>query len=213
MSSDIDLKGPIQQADRLLQGLSEMKDRILELQAASAARSPTQELAKRAAEGGGGIATAAYAVGLGNHKNMLGQHAQRQDQSFKAMLMAAMGANQQQRDQLINQALQSEGATMGGDVLVTGDINIDNHPPQPASASPQAAAPQPQPQPAAQPAKSSIWPWIAGAAGTGLVGTAIGLGGSTLLPKPASIPAPANTSTTNGFNIRLLEKPPEGVKP
>jgi hypothetical protein len=112
-----------------------------------------------------------------NHKNMLGQHAQRQDQSFKAMLMAAMGANQQQRDQLIEPGTwQSEGATMGGDVLVTGDINIDNHPPQPASASPQAAAPQPQPQPAAQPAqKSSVWPWLAGAAGTGVVGTALGL--------------------------------------
>jgi hypothetical protein len=213
MPSTNDLKGPLAQADRLVQGLTEVNDRIKELQAASAGRTPTQEVAKRAAEGGTGIATAAYAVGLQNHKNMLAQHASRQVTSFKAMVLAAMGGNQQDRNKLIEQALAEDGGNMGGDVLVTGDINIDNHLPDSAKPTP-TPAPQIQPQAPAQ--KSGVLPWLAGAAATGVVGTALGVGGSYLLNKPTPtppVPAAVNTNTTSGFNIRLLEKPPEGAKP
>ena len=77
--------------------------------------SPTQELAKRAAEAGGGLAAAAKALGLQDHQRLLRDSARRVRESHRGMAKAAG----------MEDTLEAAGAGDDlGDILVTGDINI-----------------------------------------------------------------------------------------
>lgn len=79
---------------------------------------PQQEIAKRLAEAGGGLAAAGRAVGLQDHQRLLRDNARRVNDSHRAMAKAAgMG-------EVLGKAQQEEGDDLG-DILVTGDITIN----------------------------------------------------------------------------------------
>lgn len=77
--------------------------------------SPQQEIAKRLAEAGGGLAAAGRAVGLQDHQRLLRDNARRVRESHKALAKAAGMESVLEDD--------AEGDDMG-DILVTGDINV-----------------------------------------------------------------------------------------
>lgn len=97
-------------------------------------------------------------------------------------------------------ALKNAEAKVPGDMTICDDQITNNY------YGVQPAQPAQQP-PAATPAKSSVWPWVAGLVGTGVLGAGI-TGGAMALANKQPQPAVTNTSTTEGFNIKLVETPP-----
>ena len=139
-------------------------------------RPPMEEIAKRTAEAGAGLAAAAKAVALQDHQRMLRDHADRVKDGHRWMAKVS-GADVTDR----------EGDDMG-DIIVTGDIYGDqavkalgrvngarqvSQPPPPAETKPSLA--------------SKAMPWLlAGAAGLGGAGLA-----SSLIDREPVIEIPA----------------------
>ncbi len=124
-----------------------------------------------------GLAVAARAVGLADHRRMLAAHATRVDQSHKAMAKAAgMG-------DLVPETLSESDDTMG-DIVVTGDIYN--------------TAPSPEPRPA-RPANKMPW-WLKAAFGGLLLasGGSLGAGLTGYFLTPG-----ASVDTDTQFELRL----------
>jgi hypothetical protein len=125
-------------------------------------RPPLEEIAKRAAEAGAGLAAGAKAVGLANHREMLRDHAKR------------VRDDHEWAKQLRGQEPTVAGGDDMGDIIVTGDIYGDQA--VKALGRVNGAPTQPPTQPPASPQSSwasKALPWIlAGAAGLGGAGLA-----------------------------------------
>lgn len=148
-------------------------------------RLPIPEIANRAATAGAGIAAAAKAVGLADHKRMLEDHAQRVRDTHR-MQMAALGHP--------IAAADAESEDMGGDVFVCGDITTTQQAPPPAAAATPAAA-----------AAVKIWPYVLAAAlgsgGLGL-GTAAAINAWTSRTETPSVGQPAADPDTQ-WELRI----------
>ena len=154
-------------------------------------RPPVQEIANRAATAGAGLAAAAKAVALADHKRMLEEHRRRTREGHVAMMRAA-GFDPA--------TLQTDGDDdMGGDVTVTGDIHVTM--PQSSSAGD------------AQPKKPSRLSAVAGPLAAALLGTGLGaVGVATALqsfrPQTPAVQPPApppfvDTDTDTQYELRL----------
>ena len=141
-------------------------------------RSPRAEIAKRAAEGGQGLATAAFAVGLENHRMTLMDHIKRVRESHEAMKQAAG------KTELAADKPKESGDDMG-DIIVTGD----NHYHQQSSTS--------------QPRQDALGTLGKMAIGAALLagGGGLGAGIASLLMKPS---APVTNVTNEGNPYELV---------
>lgn len=145
-------------------------------------RTPEQEVAKRTAEAGGGLAAAAKAVGLRDHARMLDRYDQRLRRG-EELSYRAMGMTGRQLD-------ESSGAGQGGDdvgdIVVTGDQTYNiTQPPQ-------------QSQPSGQPGWSSVLPWALAAALGG------GMASQWLRPAPSPAPVQQQGQDTNTqYELRI----------
>lgn len=119
-------------------------------------RNPIQEIANRAASAGAGLAAAAKAVGLADHKRML-DHASTRVREYHEAQMMAMGLTREEIDAM------APGAEDMGDVITTGDITFQGQQSTPNQPANQGGQPSGTPW-------QQILPWaLAAALGTGAV--------------------------------------------
>lgn len=121
-------------------------------------QSPAEETAERSAETMPGLAAAAAAVGLENHRRMLHQHAKRTTEGHKAQ-MGALGID-----------VGDEDSDEMGNIVITGDITSLN--PQSVIDSLNGKIPQQQQQPSVPVPNGSNFAKTAAAIGLAAVGLA-----------------------------------------
>lgn len=152
-------------------------------------RSPVEEIANRAATSGAGLAAAAKAVGLADHKRMLEDHARRVRDSHRVQ-MARLGL----------ELPADEGDDMAGDIFVCGDITNQ----APVASSPAATQPV-TPQPATgsvTTAAKKIWPYVLAAAlGSGGLGAGV-MAAINSLTSDAPVVQPA-VDTDTEYELRI----------
>lgn len=143
-------------------------------------RKPLEEMANRAATAGAGLAAAAKAVAVADHKRMLDDHARRVRDSHR-LQMKKLGLE-------VNDAEDDEM----GDVFVCGDITTTTATQPPATTQPTSAA------------APKILPYVLAAA---LAGGGLGLGAAalpTLLSRGKQpVPAPSDTDTDTQYELRI----------
>lgn len=152
-----------------------------------------EEIANRAATSGAGLAAAAKAVGLADHKRMLEDHARRVRDSHRVQ-MARLGL----------ELPADEGDDMAGDIFVCGDITNQ----APVAATPTATQPITQ-QPTAQPANAAsttaakVWPYVLAAAlGSGGLGAGVMAAINSLTSSPPAV-QPAAVDTDTEYELRI----------
>ena len=158
-------------------------------------QTPTEEVSERLSQAGTGLAMAARAVGLEDHRRMLAGVNRRTEEGHRAMAQAAgMEAALSPTDE--------SGSAMG-DIFVTGDIYGSDAKAPWRGDSGQAAA---QPQPAAKlPGWMKTAGVILGSLAAGGVGaTAV----SALWPDGEAAPQPAAAELNpGGMTIEVVEQP------
>lgn len=145
-------------------------------------RPAKEEIAKRAAEAGAGLAAAAQAVGLEDHRRMLRDASKRLRDGHRAMMRAA--GQPETSD-------ASDGDMGGGNIYVTGDI--DAHP---------MSLPWAPPPPKGMPTWLKV---LAGVALTGIGTAGIGAGAALAPTIIRSIVGTQDVGTTSpDWGLRLV---------
>lgn len=151
-------------------------------------RGPIEEIANRSATAGAGLAAAAHAVGLQDHKRLLDMQARNLERAWQiGMRTLGVGSGE------LAGAATTEADEMGGDVNVAGDTHIHITP----------AEPPPTPT-TPTPPSSALLPWVLTALLAG--GSGAGLLVNWLKTPPAATtpsPSPDFTDTSERTTIGL----------
>lgn len=157
-------------------------------------RPPVQEMANRAATAGAGLAAAAKAVALADHRRMLDEAHRRTREGHVAMMRAAGFDPASLKT--------DEDDEMGGDVTVTGDIHITT-----ASPAQQEAPKSDEPKTGSKFASGAL-PLAAAALGTALGAAGVAAVQMMKPNQPAPVVQPdtprfTDTDTDTQYELRL----------
>lgn len=153
-------------------------------------RGPIEEIANRSATAGAGIAAAAHAVGLQDHKRLLDMQARNLERAWQ-MGMRALGLSSED----LAGIAETEADEMGGDVNVAGDTHIHLAPVDQQQNNQRPATP---PTPSGS---SSLLPWVLTALLAGGGSTALLM--NWLRPSTPTPPGFVDTDTSERTTIGL----------